>query len=195
MVVTFAVVILIGAGPSQAGDCNPPAGPGMHEFMDDVNAYIALRHRLQQTLPPLEVSPDAERVRRAADALATAVRAARRGARVGEIFTSVARWEFRRVIRDTLNENHYAVEDLLSDLSDDIPPDASPPDIRIDHSFPWEFGTATPPSLLAALPALPEALEYKFIGRDLLLVDIDADLAIDVLPAALASPAHRSLTS
>jgi hypothetical protein len=44
------------------------------------------------------------------------------------------------------------------------------------------------PALLAVLPALPEELEYRFIGRDLVLVDVHADLIVDVLKDALPVP-------
>jgi hypothetical protein len=39
--------------------------------------------------------------------------------------------------------------------------------------------------LLDVLPALPEGLQFRFVARDLVLVDIDADLVVDVLPDAL----------
>jgi len=41
------------------------------------------------------------------------------------------------------------------------------------------------PALLAALPALPEELEYRFVGWDLVLVDTHADLVVDILKDAL----------
>ena len=42
-----------------------------------------------------------------------------------------------------------------------------------------------PPCVLAALPELPQELQYRFLGRDLLLVDIGANLIVDILPAAV----------
>jgi hypothetical protein len=36
-----------------------------------------------------------------------------------------------------------------------------------------------------ALPVIPRELEYAFWGRDLVLVDVAANLVIDVLPEAL----------
>jgi hypothetical protein len=38
--------------------------------------------------------------------------------------------------------------------------------------------------VLAVLPALPEEVQFRFVGSDLVLVDIGADLIIDVLPDA-----------
>lgn len=37
---------------------------------------------------------------------------------------------------------------------------------------------------LAALPESPGELRYRFVGQDLLFVDIDANIIVDVLPDA-----------
>jgi hypothetical protein len=42
-----------------------------------------------------------------------------------------------------------------------------------------------PPRLLQRLPALPPAIDYRFVGRDLVLVDTSASLVIDYLPEAV----------
>jgi hypothetical protein len=41
-----------------------------------------------------------------------------------------------------------------------------------------------PPSVLLILPPLPACLHYRFVGRDLVLVDAVAQLIVDILPAA-----------
>ena len=41
------------------------------------------------------------------------------------------------------------------------------------------------PEILQALPDLRDPLEYRFVNRDLLLVDVDADLIVDILPEAI----------
>ena len=42
-----------------------------------------------------------------------------------------------------------------------------------------------PPSLLATLPRLPAALEYRVVGNTLVLRDVEAGLIIDFIPAAV----------
>ena len=42
-----------------------------------------------------------------------------------------------------------------------------------------------PPGLLAQLPPLPAALEYRLVGRMLILRDSDAALVLDYLPDAV----------
>jgi hypothetical protein len=41
-----------------------------------------------------------------------------------------------------------------------------------------------PPSLLIALPELPKTLEFRFVGRSLILRDAQANLIVDVIQAA-----------
>jgi hypothetical protein len=45
--------------------------------------------------------------------------------------------------------------------------------------------TTLPPALLLRLPTLPDGLEYRFVGRALILRDVDAALIVDFLPNAL----------
>jgi hypothetical protein len=42
--------------------------------------------------------------------------------------------------------------------------------------------------LLDVLPRLPEELEYRFVGRDLILRDVKANLIVDFIPGILARP-------
>jgi hypothetical protein len=42
-----------------------------------------------------------------------------------------------------------------------------------------------PPQVLAALPRLPEDLEYRFIGSRLILLDVHAQIVVDFIEDAL----------
>jgi hypothetical protein len=56
----------------------------------------------------------------------------------------------------------------------------------VNSTYPPSQPLATfPPKLLLQLPELPEELEYRFQGRDLILRDSKANLVADVLPGAL----------
>jgi hypothetical protein len=46
-----------------------------------------------------------------------------------------------------------------------------------------------PPLLLAELPPLPEEVEYRFVGSDLILRDVQASLIVDFAPRCLRRPA------
>jgi hypothetical protein len=59
------------------------------------------------------------------------------------------------------------------------------PALRVNDRFPWLAANAMWPLMIAALPPLPEELEYRFVGRDLVLLDVHAGLIVDILPNAL----------
>jgi hypothetical protein len=39
--------------------------------------------------------------------------------------------------------------------------------------------------MIEALPPLPDELQYRIVGRDLVLVDVHANLVVDILREAL----------
>ena len=58
--------------------------------------------------------------------------------------------------------------------------------LRVNRRYPPALPRVTMPgSLLAKLPALPQGLEYRFVGRSLVLLDTDAGLVVDLIPDTL----------
>ena len=53
--------------------------------------------------------------------------------------------------------------------------------------FDWTVGSVAPASVIAALPPLPDALQYRFVIDDLILLDVNANVILDVLPDVLAA--------
>ena len=49
----------------------------------------------------------------------------------------------------------------------------------------WAHEGFSPPALLLKLPELPQELAYRFVGRDLTLMDINARLIVDLIPNAI----------
>ena len=63
--------------------------------------------------------------------------------------------------------------------------DEVPVVVRVNAEYPLGAARSTvPPSLLLTLPPLPACLHYRFVDRDLILLDCVAQLIVDVLPAA-----------
>jgi hypothetical protein len=156
----------------------------LEHFESAVAAYMTLRESVTQALPPLEVSPEPDQVFLAVDAIAAAITAARPSAREGDIFDAEAAPLLRRRIRHTLREPDCEARDILADAHDaDSPPALWRPIVH--DRFDWGVGSFMAWCVLEVLPALPEELQFRFVGRDLVLVDVDADLVVDVLPDAL----------
>jgi len=161
------------------------------DFDAHVNRYVTLHRRLERSLPPEQMFDDPEDMYAAVEALRVALIEARPGAQAGNIFTpAVARLLVDRV-EETLHEHRLTAADVLAITSEERLPGMPRPEVN--QAFAWGYGSAIPPALIAALPALPVELEYRFVERTLVLVDLHADLVVDVIEDAL--PAVEPPTS
>jgi hypothetical protein len=152
-------------------------------FDRSVQDYAALHRRLARLTPRLQVTADPVQLRGAVDALGNEIRLARQTAQVGTIFTPVVAILFRERIQTALWD--FDVTVLMAEMEEDAEPGAQRP--VVNGRFPWGSGNAIWPSVLAALPELPEELEYRFVGADLVLIDVPADLVVDILQDALTT--------
>jgi hypothetical protein len=149
-----------------------------------IAAYAALRQRLEEPLPPLAPTTDMDAIYERKATLASAIRAARPGARQGDILTSSVADYLRAVVLEALEG--VDIEALLLDLysEDDVPCHFR---ARVHDDFPDWATHAMPAILLLHLPPLPKAIEYRLIGNDLMLLDLRAGLIVDILPRAIPS--------
>jgi hypothetical protein len=150
-----------------------------------VDAYVTLHRLLEGPVPPLQVSKDMRVVRRAMDALAVRLQTARAGARQGDLFTTDVVPVFRRRILTALSP-----EDIQELLAPPEPGEPRVPAARLAVNARWPEHVpfaCTPPRLLAMLPPLPPELEYRLIGRALVIWDHHADLIVDFLPGAFTT--------
>jgi hypothetical protein len=69
---------------------------------------------------------------------------------------------------------------------DPLPGEPGP---EVNQPFPPVVATARWLPLVRALPGLPLELDFALWGRDLVLIDVAANLALDVLPDALPAAA------
>jgi hypothetical protein len=156
------------------------------DFKARIGDYFDLRTKLQKGLPALAVTDDPAEIGRAEHALAKKIRRARAGAKQGEIFTVAISAEFRKVLRLEINPNTWAA------LMDDNPGEFSR---HINGSYPKKRPLSTvPPNILAVLPALPDDIQYRFIGRDLVLHDTRANIILDKIPYAIQCTECEEMT-
>jgi hypothetical protein len=190
--VAGATVMLVACANASAGQ-TPTEERALQRFGQAVSEYARLHHQLERSLPPLEVTDDMEALYEAIDALADRIREARPHAREGDIFDPAVSHFLRIRIETTLRDHEIDLGELLADIMADVPPGTERP--RVNERFPWEWGAAVPLCVLEVLPELPEDLEYRFAGRDLVLVDIHAELVVDLMFGALPPPPTGVLTS
>jgi hypothetical protein len=161
---------------------NPDAGV-LADFKAKVDAYNELRKDLQKKAPPLKKTDDPAEIALAEKALAQQIRAARANAKPGDIFTPATRAMFRRLLSPTLKGEDGA--DNKAAIKEDAP---APKDIpfKINGEYPKDEPLATmPPDVLKALPPLPENLQFRLVGKHLLLYCSGGNLIVDYMLNAI----------
>jgi hypothetical protein len=153
------------------------------EFNNRIDSYMELRNRLKDDVPPLKETKDPAQIKAAQDALAQKVREARKDAKQGEIFTPEIRQLFRRLMYPETKgregaENKAVITEEKHELKDVT--------LKVNASYPDSAPLMTvPPDILAALPKLPEDLEYRFVSKHMILLDVRANLIVDYLLNAI----------
>jgi hypothetical protein len=181
----FVVLLLVPSGawnqPLHGGTMLHPSGQRavIREFTRGVDRYMNMRWMLEAPLGPDTLCADPEETERALTELANAIRSERASALPGNIFTPAVAEFFRQQLRASFREDSYQLLFYLEDATTGIPVDL--PAVEVNETLPWAVGDRLWPSLMAKLPTLPVELEYRIVGRDLVLVDVSIDLVVDVL--------------
>jgi hypothetical protein len=185
------IVCLASAGLAAARNDEPRVNPqaaALKAFSDRTREYMELHHRLAAELPPVSAHATPEEIEAHREGLARAIRRARSsaGERQGHVFTRHVDPIIRGIVRRDLHARD--LEDSLAILEEGL---LNP---RLRFNDPWPSNAArgnVPPRLLKSLPPLPVGLEYRFLGRHLVLVDSPANLIVDYLTNVVPSTIRR----
>ena len=150
-------------------------------FEQEIKGYVQLRNKVKDNAPKLSKDSTPEQIQAYRTALEQSLRAARQGAKRGELFTPATadyirrtlKLEFqgkdRRELRDTVFETE--VQGVV---------------LRVNYPYAQSAELSEmPATLLTKLPKLPKELRYRFVGRHMLLVDRESNVIIDYMPEAL----------
>jgi len=173
----IAIVLMMSVATT-ASARQRPADDVFKDFTKRVADYSTLRSKMQTGLPVVASSGDPADVRSAELALARRIRTARATAHQGELFTPQVASAFRKILR--------AIDaDTWKEIMDENP---GPFPVRINDAYPKTQPLSTvPPNLLARLPKLPDGLEYRFVGSNLILHDTRSNLIVDRMPEAIST--------
>jgi hypothetical protein len=179
--VSAAILVHFAVGPQSPVDAHAQE-QGVHTFLRSVAEYETLRQRVFESLRPLAVTNDMDEIRSGVHARAAALRHARADARRGAVFNAPVGDLFRSQIREAFAAANDDPARLVAEMSED---GHTWRRAEVNGHFSWKTACATPVSVLGVLPPLPDFLQYRFVGVDLVLVDIDASYIVDVLPDAV----------
>ena len=160
---------------------SPTDKAAVKRFEQRVKNYVKLRNRVKATLPKLSKDATPEQIETYRDKFEAGVRAARTGAKRHDIFNT----EGSDYIRRTLKTNFQGKDRI--ELRD-VVFDGETPTIKVRVNYPYPEPAAfteMPATVLLNLPQLPPEVKYRFVGRNLLLVDRDNNLILDYMTNAL----------
>ena len=182
-IVSTAAGFLLAFTVAGAAD-TPRGGPAtLHEFKASIHQYVQLHRQIELQLPPLHVRSDAQDIVESSNAMASALRTARAAAREGDVFTPAVAALLRARVSGALTARGFLPEELIAATLEEADENAPLP--VVNGRFPWTRGAAMWPCVIDALPALPDELQYRIVGNDLVLVDTHADLVVDIMRNAV----------
>lgn len=158
-------------------------------FEATVNDYVGLHRRLERAWPPMWFISDWEQQEFVAAEFRALLRDARPQATRGGFFTPDVAGVFRFRIANTLRQEGFDVEAMTALFDEDGSgaPSWTP---VVNEPLPWSgMGSVWP--LFTDLPRLPLELEYRLIGRDLVLLDARANMVLDILDLAVPTSGYR----
>ena len=167
--------------PARTGTVGGPDQGVVGEYQRRIADYIALQDQLEGTLDDLPDEATPQQIDARQRALAALIAKARADARPGLVFSPEMQEFVRGVVRRVLDGPDG--KELRASISDENP--AGTP-VQVNGRYPDSVPMSTmPPDILAALPRLPEELQYRFVGRRLILLDTRAHIIVDYVDNAL----------
>ena len=169
--------------PASPSDQNVnPAGSAMLAFQKHIEAYLKIHNEAESRVPNLKRTDDPKEIADREKALADTIMTLRANAQPGEIFVAEVQPYLIQIIRDdfklrSAGDRKALIQELPKKMKVDI-----------NTVYPTTIPLATfPPALLRKLPDLPPELEYRFVGKSLILRDVKANLIVDIMRDMVAT--------
>jgi hypothetical protein len=164
--------------PTVTADGQPvnAQGAATLEFKKRIDAYMKIHNEAEGKVPSLKKTDDPKEISDREKALGQMIMTLRANAQPGDIFAPDYQPFFVKIIQDDFKGRSAADRKaMISEL---------PKNMKVDINtvYPTTMPLETfPPALLRKLPDLPPELEYRIVGRSLLLRDVKANLIVDIL--------------
>ncbi|HEV7500971.1 MAG TPA: hypothetical protein VGQ33_13250 [Vicinamibacteria bacterium] len=162
----------------------------LDELEDRVEDYVKKVHKpAAKEIPPLSDQATPAQIVAHQRALAQAIRARRPQARPGDLFLPEVQPIVKSIIAGELagREGAPARKELLAGNPplDPDHDDRMNVKLAVNADYPEAAPrSSVPPSVLLSLPLLKKEVEYHFVNRDLVLLDVEANVILDFIRAA-----------
>ena len=170
------------------------------EFQHEIEEYMEERQDELRQIPRVGPNATAEEIAAHRDKMTKAIQRERRNARQGDIFKPEVEAAFRRIIARELAgpEREQVVQEIKqgNPRVESVPNQADPTQVHPEsvrvavnalYNDEAPF-SSMPPTLLLKLPQLPEQVRFRFVGRDLILRDTEANVILDFIKDAVPDP-------
>jgi hypothetical protein len=152
------------------------------DFDKRIQDYVKLCNTAREGLHKLKPTQSADTIQVHEKGLAHRIRELRRNAAQGDIFTPDIATEFRRLIGMTMQGQDATRVHKSLERAEPVHLQS----LRVNRSYPEGVPLqSTPATLLQNLPKLPKELEYRVVGRALVLRDTEANLIVDFISDAI----------
>jgi len=173
-------ILLAGTVPGQGSTAASPDHITA-DLQGRAKHYLDFRKQVAGSTPKSNSTPS--KITSAQNDLADKIRVARAGAKQGELFTPEIAQYVRMQIASRLGGPDG--KRIRASLRHAEPVNIT---LQINQRYPDNVPLqSTPPSLLMSLPQLPTGLEYRLVGRELVIRDVDANIVVDYVANALPS--------
>lgn len=162
----------------------------LDELEDRVESYVKKVHKkAAKEVPALPVQATPEQMTAHRRALADGIRALRPQARQGDLFVPECQPIVKRIIAAELagRAGAPARKEILNGNPPIDPDRDDRMRVKLAVNAPYPLAaplSSVPPSVLLTLPLLRKEVEYRFVNRDLVLLDVEASLILDFITAA-----------
>jgi hypothetical protein len=179
LVATALLAATLAASAAAQPQVNPTAA-AVNAFQHRVESYVKLHNQAEGRVPNLTETGDPKKIASREAALGEAIRSLRAEARPGDIFCEEFRPVLLQLIRDdfasrSATDRRALIQELPAKFQ-----------LAVNMTYPTTLPLVTVPAkLLNALPRLPEILEYRILGRHLLLRDVKANIVVDFVREAV----------
>jgi hypothetical protein len=169
----------------------------LEKFQHEIEEYMEEHRDLVHRIPNVGPNATAEEIAAHRDKMTRAIQAERRNAKQGDIFKPEVEAAFRRIIARELTgpEREQVVQEIKqgNPKVESVPNQADPTKVHteavrvaVNATYNEEAPVSSmPPTLLLKLPQLPEQVRYRFVGRDLILRDTEANVILDFIKDAV----------
>jgi len=160
---------------------SPADKAAIDAFEKQVKDYIELRNKVRANVPKLSKDSTPEQIQAYRTALELSLRNARPNAKRGEFFLPATADFIRRTLKTEFQgkDRKELREQIFETETQGVV-------LRVNYPYAQTAELSEmPATLLTKLPQLPKELRYRFVGRNMLLVDRESDVIIDFMPDAL----------